>query len=197
VASSERLTFHFNGEDVSYMPLKPSHTNGDVAVYFHGSDVFAFGDVFTTDYPGIGIAEGGTENFVDNYNLALQMTTPKTIFVPGHPQLSKPEDVIAVRDAITAIHARFLEMAQNGMTLEQIMQARPSKEFDARFATENFSPNEMQNSTALVSANVCRSESSLGTALSARRLVAPRWLMTRRDLRNRAVNRSLCPEGSP
>jgi hypothetical protein len=29
----------------------------------------------------------------------------------------------------------------------QIMKARPSKEFDARFATENFAPNNMQNRT--------------------------------------------------
>jgi cyclase len=148
VTSSEPMTFHFNSEEISYIPLKPSHTNGDVVVYFHGSDVFAFGDVFTTDYPSIGVAEGGTiENFIDNYNLALQMTTPNTIFVPGHAQLSKQEDVIAVRDAITTIHGRFLEMVKSGMTVEQILQARPSKEFDARFATENFAPNEMQNST--------------------------------------------------
>src|SRR5215471_11261198 len=108
VTASEQMTFHFNGEDVTYIPLKPSHTNGDVAVYFHGSDVFAFGDVFTTDYPSIGVAQGGTiENFVDNYNLAVQMTTPNTIFIPGHAQLSKREDLIAVRDAITIIHAAF------------------------------------------------------------------------------------------
>ncbi|HLK46591.1 MAG TPA: MBL fold metallo-hydrolase [Bryobacteraceae bacterium] len=148
VTASEPLTFHFNGEDISYIPLKPSHTNGDVAVYFRGSDVFAFGDVFTTDYPSIGVAQGGSiENFVDNYNLALQTTTPNTIFVPGHAQLSKRVDVIAVRDAITVIHGRFLDMVKKGMTLEQIRQARPSREFDARFATENFAPNEMQNST--------------------------------------------------
>ena len=148
VTSSERMTFHFNGEEISYIPLKPSHTNGDVAVYFHGSDVFAFGDVFTTDYPSIGLAQGGTiENFIDNYNLALQTTTSNTIFVPGHAQLSKREDLIAVRDAITIIHGRFLEMVKKGMTLEQIREARPSKEFDARFATENFAPNEMQNSS--------------------------------------------------
>ena len=148
VTSSERMTFHFNGEDITYIPLKPSHTNGDVAVYFQGSDVFAFGDVFTTDYPAIGVAQGGTvENFVDNYNLALQMTTPNTIFLPGHAQLSKRKDMIAVRDAITTIHTRFLEMVKKGMTLDEIQKARPSKEFDARFATENFAPNEMQNST--------------------------------------------------
>ena len=148
VTSREPMTCHFNGEEISYIPLKPSHTNGDVAVYFRGSDVFAFGDVFTTDYPSIGVAQGGTiENFIDNYNLALQMTTPNTIFLPGHAQLSKREDVIAVRDAITIIHGRFLEMVKRGMTLEQIREARPSKEFDARFATENFAPNEMQNSS--------------------------------------------------
>jgi hypothetical protein len=75
------------------------------------------------------------------------MTTSKTIFVPGHAQLCKREDIIAVRDAITTIHARFLDMVKKGMTLEEIRQARPSKEFDARFATENFAPNELQNST--------------------------------------------------
>jgi glyoxylase-like metal-dependent hydrolase (beta-lactamase superfamily II) len=148
VTSSEPMAFHFNGEEISYIPLKPSHTNGDVAVYFHGSDVFAFGDVFTTDYPSIGVAQSGTiENFIDNYNFALQMTTPNTIFVPGHAQLSKREDVIAVRDAIRIIHGRFLDMVKKGMTLEQILEARPSREFDARFATENFAPNELQNST--------------------------------------------------
>ena len=147
VTSSEPMTFHFNGEEISYIPLKPSHTNGDVAVYFHGSDVFAFGDVFTTDYPAIATPDGTIENFADNYNLALEMTTPNTIFVPGHAQLSRREDLIAVRDAITIIHARFLDMVEKGMTLEQIREARPSKEFDARFATENFAPNEFQNST--------------------------------------------------
>jgi hypothetical protein len=64
-------------EDVLFVPLKPSHTNGDVAAYFTQSDVWAFGDVYTTDYPSIGVAQGGTiENFIDNYNKALEMTTP-------------------------------------------------------------------------------------------------------------------------
>jgi cyclase len=147
VTSAEPMTFHFNSEDVSYIPLKPAHTNGDVAIYFHGSDVYAFGDVFTTDYPSIAVAQGGTiENFAEIYTQAVQMTTPNTIFVPGHGQLSKREDVTAVRDAITTIHARFLDMVKRGMTLEQIRTARPSKEYDAKYATENFAPNEMQTS---------------------------------------------------
>jgi glyoxylase-like metal-dependent hydrolase (beta-lactamase superfamily II) len=143
------MTFHFNGEDVRFVPLKPSHTDGDVAVYFTGSDVWAFGDVYTTDYPSINVAQGGTiEHFIDNYNTALTMTTPNTVFVPGHAQLSTRADLIANRDAISIIHERFVKMVAQGMTLDQIRAARPSKEFDARFATEMCcSDNAMQNST--------------------------------------------------
>jgi cyclase len=141
VTSSGMLTLHFNGEEVVFVPLKPSHTDGDAAVYFRGSDVWAFGDTFTRDTPAIGIANGGTiEGFVENYNLALDMTTLKTTFVPGHGQLSTRADLSEVRDVITTIHARFRDMVAQGMTLEQIKEARPSKEFDARWATENISP---------------------------------------------------------
>ena len=110
--------------------------------------MWAFGDVYTTDYPSINVAQGGTiENFVDNYNKALELTNQDTVFVPGHAQLSKRADLIANRDAITSIHDRFVKMVAQGMTLDQIRAARPSKEFDARFATENFAPNDVQNST--------------------------------------------------
>jgi cyclase len=147
ITSSEPMTFHFNGEDVLFVPLKPSHTNGDVAVYFTKSDVWAFGDVYTTDYPSIGVSQGGSiENFIDNYNKALELT-PNTTFLPGHAQLSTRADLIANRDAISIIHDRFVKMVAQGMTLEQIRAARPSKEFDARFATGNFAPNDLQNST--------------------------------------------------
>jgi glyoxylase-like metal-dependent hydrolase (beta-lactamase superfamily II) len=120
-----------------FIPLKPSHTNGDLAVYFTKSNVWSFGDAWTNDYPSIGVAQGGTvENFVDNFNRALALTNEDTIFVPGHGQLGKRADLIANRDALTVIHDRFLAMVRAGMTLEQIRAARPTKEYDARFATE-------------------------------------------------------------
>ena len=149
ITSDAPFTFHFNGEDVMFLPLKPAHTDGDLAVYFTKSNVWVFGDDWTNDYPSIGVAQGGTiENFIDNWNKALALTNEDTIFVPGHGQLGKRADLIANRDAISTIHERFLKMVSEGMTLEQIRAARPSKEFDARFATELCcSPNNVQNST--------------------------------------------------
>jgi glyoxylase-like metal-dependent hydrolase (beta-lactamase superfamily II) len=149
ITSDAPMTFHFNGEDVLFLPLKPAHTDGDLAVYFTKSNVWVFGDDWTNDYPSVGVAQGGTiENFIDNWNRALALTNDDTIFVPGHGQLGKRADLIANRDAIATIHERFVKMVSEGMTLEQIRAARPSKEFDARFATEICcSPNNVQNST--------------------------------------------------
>ena len=35
------------------LPLKPAHTDGDLAVYFTKSNVWVFGDDWTNDYPSI------------------------------------------------------------------------------------------------------------------------------------------------
>ncbi len=141
ITSTEPMTFHFNGEEVLFVPLKPSHTDGDAAVYVTGSDVWAFGDVYRTDYPSLNPTIGCTiENFVDIYSMALDMTTPNTIFGPGHGQLSPREELSGILDAVITIHGRFRDMVARGMTLEQIMEARPSREFDARFSSESKSP---------------------------------------------------------
>jgi glyoxylase-like metal-dependent hydrolase (beta-lactamase superfamily II) len=139
VTSAGPLTLHFNGEEVDFIPLKPAHTDGDGAVYFRGSNVFAFGDVYRNDYPSMG-ESGTTQNFIDNYTMAINMTDSKTLFAPGHGQVSPQQELIDIRDAVKTIHARFVDMVAKGMTLDQIVKARPSKEFDARFSSEALSP---------------------------------------------------------
>lgn len=142
VAAAWPMSFHFNDEEISYIPLKTTETPGEVALYFRAADVWVFGDVFINQYTTVGVQNGGTvENIIDNYNLALQMTMPDTWFVAGHGQLQKREAIIAMRDAFTAVHARMLDMVKQGMTLDEVLEAKPSKEFDARFAPENVRPN--------------------------------------------------------
>jgi glyoxylase-like metal-dependent hydrolase (beta-lactamase superfamily II) len=141
VTTTAPVRLYFNGEEVDFIPLKPAHTDADMAVYFKGSDVFCFGDVYRTDYPSIGDVEGATvDSFLDDYRMALGMTTPNTIFVPGHGQLSTQQDLSDLVDVVVQLYARFRDMVARGMTLEQIMEARPSKEWDARFSSESKSP---------------------------------------------------------
>ena len=135
-----------NGEDVLLIPNpKPSHTDGDTFVYFKGSDVLAMGDVYTTDLPAINPGNGGTvQGLLDDWNLALdKYLGPNTKIIPGHGQISARADLIALRDAVVTIHGRFQSMVKRGMTLEQVKGARPTKEFDAKYALENVGHNEV------------------------------------------------------
>jgi hypothetical protein len=69
------------------------------------------------------------------------------VFVPSHGQLADRGDLMYVRDAVSTIHDRFRKMVDDGMTLEQIRQARPTLEWDQRLATEICcSPNSRQTS---------------------------------------------------
>jgi glyoxylase-like metal-dependent hydrolase (beta-lactamase superfamily II) len=138
LTSAGPMTIHFNGEEVDFIPLKPAHTDGDAAVYIRGSNVFAFGDVYRNDYPSMG-ESGTTQNFIDNYTMAINMTNAQTLFLPGHGQVSPQSELIDIRNAVQTIHTRFVDMVAKGMTLDQIIQARPSKEFDARFSSESLS----------------------------------------------------------
>ena len=52
--------FYFNGEAVFLHHVPAAHNDGDIFVYFRGSDVLVAGDLFvTTQYPVIDLAAGG------------------------------------------------------------------------------------------------------------------------------------------
>ena len=73
------------------------------------------GDVYRTDYPSLGDVPGATvESFLDDYKMALDMTTPNTIFVPGHGQLSTRADLAdSVRSSFSFMRV-FRDMVARG-----------------------------------------------------------------------------------
>src|SRR5688572_14309248 len=64
--------FYFNGEAV-FLYHAPSHSDGDIFVYFRGSDVLVAGDLFvTTQYPVNDVDAGGRVNgYLDGLNKML------------------------------------------------------------------------------------------------------------------------------
>jgi glyoxylase-like metal-dependent hydrolase (beta-lactamase superfamily II) len=64
--------FYFNGEAVFLYHVPSAHTDGDVMVYFRGSDVLVTGDLFvTTHFPLVDLAySGGIDGFIEGLNLA-------------------------------------------------------------------------------------------------------------------------------
>jgi glyoxylase-like metal-dependent hydrolase (beta-lactamase superfamily II) len=135
---------YFNGEGVQLVYEANAHTDGDILVFFRSSDVIATGDVFNTNsYPVIDLDRGGHVNGVIEalnriIDLAIseQFTEGGTRIVPGHGRICDEFDVVEYRDMVTIVRDRVQAMMRKGMTLDQIKQARPTRDYDPRYGSD-------------------------------------------------------------
>ena len=138
-----KMSHFFNGEGVQLIHMPNAHSDGDSIVYFRGSDVIATGDIFSTvSYPVIDVDRGGTINgYVDALNRILDLSMAEfrteggTMVVPGDGRVSDSADVAYYRDMVTIIRDRIQDMVRTGMTLEQVKAARPTLDYDPRYAS--------------------------------------------------------------
>lgn len=135
----------FNDEAVQMFHQPNAHTDGDIMVFFRRSDVLATGDVFTTTaYPEIDVASGGHINgIVDALNRIIEIAVPSnvqeggTMIVPGHGRLCDEWEVVEYRDMVTIVRDRIAAMVARGQSLEQVLSARPTLDYDARFGADS------------------------------------------------------------
>ncbi len=139
---TEKKKIYFNNEPIEIISAPAANTDGDLMVFFRGSDVIASGDVFRTDsYPVIDAKRGGTvQGTLDALNRILDITVPEfneqggTRIIPGHGRLCNESDVDDYRNWMTIIKYRVEDMVKKGMTLDQVKAAKPSLDFDGVFA---------------------------------------------------------------
>lgn len=137
--------FYFNGEAIFLYHIPSAHTDGDILVFFRGSDVLVTGDIFvTTHFPVIDLdAGGGVNGFIDGLNKALDITVPAwlqeggTYVIPGHGRISDEADVVSYRDMVLFVRDRVQDMIDQGMSLRDIQRARPSLDYDSRYSNDD------------------------------------------------------------
>ena len=137
--------FFFNGEAIFLYHVPNAHSDGDVIVYFRGSDVLVAGDLFvTTQYPVIDReAGGGVDGFIDGLNLMLDITVPAylqeggTYVIPGHGRIGDEADVVTFRDMLVIVRARIADLVEQGKTLAQVQAAKPALDYDLRYGNDN------------------------------------------------------------
>ncbi|HEX7081251.1 MAG TPA: MBL fold metallo-hydrolase [Gammaproteobacteria bacterium] len=128
----------FNGEGIRIIHLPSAHTDGDSIVFFRRSDVIAVGDLFsTTSYPVIDLEGGGSyQGFVAALEYIVDLMIPVygqdggTLVIPGHGRLSNIGDVLNYREMVLVVRDRLQHMIDEGMTLEQVKAARPTRDYD-------------------------------------------------------------------
>lgn len=143
---TDRFGLYFNGEGVQLLHFDAAHSDGDLIVHFRGSDVISTGDVFSTEsYPKVDLEHGGSINgTLDALNRLLDLAIPEyqteggTLLIPGHGRICDAADVATYRDGMTIIRDRIKAMIGRKMTLDQIKAARPTKDYDTRYATREW-----------------------------------------------------------
>jgi cyclase len=131
----------FNEEPVTLVYQPNAHTDGDSLAVFRRSDVVAAGDIFvTTSYPNIDLQNGGSiQGELDALNNILDIAIPKqdeeggTYIVPGHGRICDEYDVLEYRDMVTIVRDRVQAAIKKGMTLEQVLKAGYTKDYDNRY----------------------------------------------------------------
>ncbi|MBN1239769.1 MAG: MBL fold metallo-hydrolase [Gammaproteobacteria bacterium] len=137
----DKKQLFFNGEGIEVIHLPAAHTDGDSIVFFRRSDVISAGDVFnTTIYPVIDMQAGGTvQGIIGALDKIVDLIVPVygqdggTLVIPGHGRLSNLGDVLNFREMVIVIRDRVQHMIDEGMSLEQVKAAQPSRDYDPRY----------------------------------------------------------------
>lgn len=138
ITFSDAATLHLNGGEVHVFHVAPAHTDGDAVVHWRSANVVHGGDVlFIGMYSFIDISSGGNAaGMIAALGRLAELGNDQTKFIPGHGRLGSRADVREARDVLLAMCQRVLAMAKAGQSVDAIVAAKPSKDYDAKFANE-------------------------------------------------------------
>jgi glyoxylase-like metal-dependent hydrolase (beta-lactamase superfamily II) len=136
-----KLPEYVNGEPVIVYHAPAANTDGDSFVFFRHSEVISAGNLFSTvSYPPIDVAHGGSlQGVIDGLNHILDLAVAEyrgqggTWIVPGRGRLSDTADVASYRNMLTMVRDRLADAVHKGLTLDQVIAARPTLDFDGRY----------------------------------------------------------------
>jgi len=135
ISYADRMSFHFNGERIDLIHSGPAHTTGDTAVIFRGHNAAHMGDVFNnTGYPFIDADSGGEiDGMIDFCEAVLAELQPGAIVIPGHGKVTDYAAMQRYVEMLKTVRDRVSEMIDKGMSLEQVIAAKPTADLDARY----------------------------------------------------------------
>jgi cyclase len=135
VTFTRDVTFHLGEEEISVVHVERAHTDGDSFVRFRTANVLHMGDCYLNgSYPVIDYSNGGAyTGIIAAADTALGMVDNGTRIIPGHGRVSNDRELRKWRDMLATILDSVKTLVTSGKSLEQVKQARPTKEWDDDF----------------------------------------------------------------
>jgi glyoxylase-like metal-dependent hydrolase (beta-lactamase superfamily II) len=138
-------------EDLDLVPTM-IHAASTTAISVHPlveADILLVADTWWNGvYPFIDYSTGGS---IDGQIRAAQQNvdavTAGTIVVPGHGPIGNRESLIEFRDMLVAIREKVAGLKRQGMTVLEVIAAKPTAAFDAKWGQFLITPSAF---TALV-----------------------------------------------
>lgn len=129
----ESMRVHFNGDRIDLLHSGPAHTTGDTAVVFRDRNLIHLGDVFNTSgYPFIDADNGGSiDGVIEFCEMALAEIEPGAIVIPGHGPVADYQALADYIVMLRTIRDRMSSLINSGASLEQVVAARPTSDWDA------------------------------------------------------------------
>lgn len=138
------MSLHLNGESIQFLYTANAHTDGDAIAWFPTSNVVHMGDLYISElYPIIDINSGGDINgYVPALDAVLAIIDDNTRVVPGHGRVGSRADLLAYRNMLVTIRDRVAAMMDDGLGLDAVLAAKPSREFDQAWASDRVGPDD-------------------------------------------------------
>lgn len=139
VAGRPNRTFYapgsltFGGATLNYALMPEAHTDGDIYVFFREANVVVGGDVVSVgSYPILDTASNGwiTGN-LNGVQAIRELCNDGTRIVPGKGAVQAPAHLAAQGVMLTAVRQRMAKMLAQGMSAQEMLDAHPTREFDA------------------------------------------------------------------
>jgi len=133
---ADERTLHLNDVTIALKYYGPSHTDGDVSVYFADADVLHCGDTWWNGhYPFIDYSTGGNiKGMIKAAESNLARVSDETIVIPGHGKIAAKADLAEYRDMLVTIFDRVAALKKEGKALEEIVAAKPTAAYDGKWA---------------------------------------------------------------
>jgi len=102
------------------------------------------GDLFFNGiYPFIDAESGGSlEGVIAGVDEVLGRIDDNTKVIPGHGPLGGKTDLKAYRDMLATVHARMTKLIKEGKNIDEIVAAKPTANFDAKWGGGFLNPDQ-------------------------------------------------------
>ncbi len=125
VTFGDRVSIHFNDEEIKAIHFPQGHTDGDSIIFFTGSNVVHMGDdFFAGRFPFVDLRAGGTvQGLMKNIADVIGKLPADVKIIPGHGPVSTVDDLRAYHKMLLATTDIVLKRKAAGMSLDDAKKA--------------------------------------------------------------------------